>query len=223
MFYISKEELEKLYFIEKMSYSEIEKKLNIKRGRIYHWFKKYNIKTRSQSEAMIGKKLTKEHKEKISKSNSKPHSEERKKNISEAHKGKKLSYDHKKSIREAMIGLRTGSDHPMWKGGISKIRNRLYSLYIYKEWRDAVYSRDKYTCNMCYKKGVKINAHHIETFKYITEKYSLIKFEDFISCDKLWDINNGITLCDKCHNLIRGKEKEFEEEFKKIVYEKENS
>lgn len=38
-FYISKEDLEYLYFIEGLSYSKIEKKLNLKRGVIYHWFK----------------------------------------------------------------------------------------------------------------------------------------------------------------------------------------
>ena len=134
-FFITKKELENLYFIENLSYSQIEKKLNLKRGVIYHWFKKYEIESRNYSESNIGRKFTEEHKNKISSSNSKPHTEERKKNISNAHLGKKISEEHKNKIREKFIGLRLGDKHPMWKGGVSKIRNRLYQSYKYKNWR----------------------------------------------------------------------------------------
>ena len=64
-FFISKEDLEQLYFVEKLSYSQIEKKLNIKRGRIYSWFKKYEIKGRDYSESAKGRKFTEEHKKRL--------------------------------------------------------------------------------------------------------------------------------------------------------------
>ena len=219
-FYISKEELEDLYFGRKMSYSEIEEKLNIKRGRIYHWFKKYNIKPRNQSENMIGRKFTKEHKEKIAKSNSKPHTEERKKNISKSHKGKKMSEETKDKIRKAFIGLRVGSNHPLWKGGSSIMRNRLRQTFEYKNWRDMIYKRDHYICQMCFIKDKTLNAHHIKTFYSIAKEYCLSEYDDFINCSFLWDIDNGITLCELCHHSIKNKEEEYEEKFKNIIYEK---
>lgn len=222
-FFISKEELEYLYFEEKLSFSQIEEKLNIKRGRIYNWFKKYEIKARDYSESGKGKKFTEEHRKKISESNSKPHSEERKLNISKSHLGKKLSDEHKDKIRQKFIGLRVGDNHPMWKGGSSIMRNRLRQTFEYKNWRNNIYKRDDYRCQMCSNKDKKLNAHHIETFHNITKKYNLSKYDDFINCEFLWNTDNGITLCEKCHHSIKNKEEIYEEKFKNIIYEKKKN
>lgn len=219
-FFISKEDLEKLYFFDELSYSEIEKLLNIKRGRIYFWFKKYKIKSRDYSESAKGRKFSKEHKDKISKSNSKPHTKERCENISKSKKGKPISEDHKEKIRLKFIGLRTGKDHPMWKGGTSIIRNRLSQSCQYKKWRSDVYKRDNYECQLCLSAKKKLNCHHIETFSSIVESKKLKCYEDYINCESLWDINNGITLCKFCHTSIKNKEKEYEQKFKEIIYEK---
>lgn len=220
-FFISKEDLEELYFVEKLSYSQIEKKLNIKRGRIYSWFKKYEIKARDYSESVKGRKFTEEHKKKIATSNSKPHSEDRKKNISKSKKGKTIISDqHREKIRLKFIGLRVGENHPMWKGGISNLRNRLYQSAQYKNWRNLVYLRDNFTCQLCYSQSNRLNCHHIVTFKEIVDNYNLILYDDFLKCEILWNINNGITLCKNCHNSIKSKEKENEKKFKDIIYEK---
>lgn len=55
----------------------------------------------------------------------------------------------------------------------------------YKEWRKAVFERDNYTCQLCGKRGGKLNAHHIERYRNCIERRT--------------DISNGITLCDACH------------------------
>jgi hypothetical protein len=222
-FFISKEDLEYLYFEENLSYSEIERKFEMKRGRIYFWFKKYNITARSYSEAGMGREFSDEHRRKISDSNSKPHSEERKLNISKSHMGKKLSDEHKDKIRQKFIGLRVGSNHPMWKGGSSIMRNRLRQTFEYKNWRNNIYKRDVYVCQMCNNKDKKLNAHHIETFYSITKKYNLNTYDDFINCIFLWDIDNGITLCEKCHHSIKNREENYEEKFKNIIYEKKKN
>lgn len=54
-----------------------------------------------------------------------------------------------------------------------------------RKWRNKVYKRDGYTCQICQQKGGKLNAHHI----YSWDKYK----------DKRFDIDNGITLCESCH------------------------
>ena len=55
----------------------------------------------------------------------------------------------------------------------------------YKDWRSNVFLRDEYTCMGCGQIGYTLNAHHIESYS---------ENEDLRT-----DIDNGITLCEKCH------------------------
>ena len=61
----------------------------------------------------------------------------------------------------------------------------------YRQWREAVYERDNYTCQKCGERGGKLNAHHIKPYA----KYSKLRH----------DVSNGITLCEKCHKAIHKK------------------
>ena len=57
----------------------------------------------------------------------------------------------------------------------------------YREWRAAVYERDHYTCQNCGQVGGTLNAHHIKSFA----RHPELRL----------DVNNGITLCKRCHKL----------------------
>ena len=91
---------------------------------------------------------------------------------------KKESFDNVNRVK--------GEAHGMWKGGISDGRSRLMSKRIYKDWRKRVYERDNFTCQKCKQKGYKLNGHHIENYAENKEKACFLE--------------NGITLCEKCHN-----------------------
>lgn len=55
----------------------------------------------------------------------------------------------------------------------------------YKEWIEKVFERDNYTCQRCNSK-LNIQAHHILPYSQYKELRT--------------DINNGITLCERCHS-----------------------
>jgi hypothetical protein len=78
-----------------------------------------------------------------------------------------------------------GDKHWNWKGGKTKERQRIMNTLEYKQWRTAVYERDKYTCQLCQQVGGELNADHIKKYA----DYPELRF----------DISNGRTLCLKCH------------------------
>lgn len=86
-----------------------------------------------------------------------------------------------------------GENHWNWKGGISNENHFIRNCTQYKDWRNEVFKRDKYTCRICGRKGVKLNAHHIEKFSKNKEKR--------------FDIDNGITLCENCHKELHKNER----------------
>ncbi len=95
-----------------------------------------------------------------------------------------LEYRQKMSIRFS------GKNHPQWKGGITPINKRIKNSFLYKEWREKVFKRDDWTCQLCNKRSGKgelvfLHPHHIYSFA----KYPQLRL-------KAW---NGITLCKDCH------------------------
>jgi len=84
---------------------------------------------------------------------------------------------------------RRGKNNPSWKGGICSENEKFRRNINYKIWRKKVFERDGYSCIICGKIGVKLNAHHIKSFAH----YPKLRL----------DINNGITMCEKCHKIGR--------------------
>jgi 5-methylcytosine-specific restriction endonuclease McrA len=151
-----------------------------------------------------------------------PFSEERRKNMSLAHKGKipwnkgkHLSQKHKMSLKKSHIGnkpseetkqkmrlAQKGEKHPRWKGGISTLNNKIRTSYEYRQWVSDVFTRDNFTCQKCNKRGGYLHAHHIKKFSKIIEEYQIKTMEQVLNCKELWNINNGQTLHKKCHIIF---------------------
>lgn len=181
----TKEELQDLYYNDLKSFKEISVIYNCAASTIYNDFKKYGIKPRSLSEANT-LLWTKERRDKKSK------------NMLgvKSNLGKRWKMDYKVNKNNS------GDRNPMWKGGITPISKKLRNSYEYKTWRSAVYSRDNYTCQDCNKKDEvagKLNCHHIIPFSTLLSVNKIKTYEDGISTLELWDINNGVTLCEPCH------------------------
>lgn len=113
-----------------------------------------------------------------------------------AKKGKLHSL--KQRIRKSAV--RQGISVDEWKGFVSSPNRLARATLEYKNWREAVYARDDYTCQMCGKRGGRLHPHHIKTFA----KYPELRF----------DVNNGVTLCaEPCHKKTIGHEEEYEHLF----------
>lgn len=92
-----------------------------------------------------------------------------------------------------------GDNHWNWKGGISPLAEKIRKSFKYRQWRSDIFTRDDYTCQECHIKGGKLHAHHTKLLSYIIEEYKIKTIEDAVNCEELWNINNGITFCEKCH------------------------
>ena len=113
-------------------------------------------------------------------------------------KGKKMPW--RSEMNKIMNRLRTRDKHPMWKGGISKIDKSVREMPEYKLWRSKVFERDEWTCKTCNQKGY-VTAHHIKSFTSILKENNVKSTLDALKIKILWDINNGVTLCEACHSL----------------------
>lgn len=110
--------------------------------------------------------------------------------------GKHKSAEFKRKMSERL----KGEGNHNWKGGITPINEKIRKSLEYKLWRTAVYERDDYACVFCGNRQAKghkvvLNADHIKPFC----DYPELRFA----------IDNGRTLCKKCHNNIGWKGNQF--------------
>lgn len=95
-----------------------------------------------------------------------------------------------------------GKLSPAWKGGKFQDRN-IRRMPEYIQWRSDIFERDNWTCQTCSVRGVYIEAHHINEFINIIRKNNIKNIKDARKCSELWNTNNGVSLCKKCHNLTK--------------------
>ena len=115
----------------------------------------------------------------------------------------------KKGIKPIIV-LR-GSNSNFWKGGVNKVHKPISRLIRdstkYKHWRTAILHRDDFTCQRCNVRGGKLNVDHspysfisiLKLFNWVTT------LEDAYKIEFLWDTDNGVTLCERCHQKYGNK------------------
>lgn len=138
-------------------------------------------------------------------STGKKHSPETKEKQRLAHLGRKKTEEDRRGISQRMMGnkrnlghrhsvetrrlmsqkARSGPDSEWWQGGKTEESKRLRQSSEFRLWREAVYRRDNYTCQICGQRGGRLNPDHIKRFS----DYPELRF----------DVSNGRTLCEPCH------------------------
>mgnify|MGYP001614940429 CR=1 FL=1 len=117
---------------------------------------------------------------------------------SQANKGK-----HRSPKTEFKKGNKIGQgrEHPAWKHGKSVENKEIRKSIEGRLWRESIFKRDKYLCQMpdCDKVERYLEVHHIKKFSLYPE----LRFS----------LDNGVTLCKKCHQKTKFKEEKFEKLF----------
>lgn len=113
-----------------------------------------------------------------------PYSKETLEQMSQSHTGVMLA-PFSEERRRNMGKSRCGINHWHWRGGITQENKKVRNSVDFKLWREAVFVRDNWTCQVCNIRGGRLHPHHIKNF---AQHYEL----RFV-------IDNGITLCCKCH------------------------
>jgi len=99
-----------------------------------------------------------------------------------------LSEESRKKSSKSQKGKRTGADNHNYNPNLTEA-DRIFGrkIPVYTEWRKAVYERDNFTCQCCGDdRGGNLVAHHKESYNN--------------NPDLRTEVENGITLCEECHN-----------------------
>ncbi len=144
----------------------------------------------------LGFRPTEETRRKLSKNNSrywlgKHHSEESLEKMRKASSLRVPSEDELRRRSASMIGKNAGSRGWNWKGGLTPIYKTIRQSVDFDIWRNAVFTRDNYTCQKTGVRGGKLHPHHILNFS----QYPELRFA----------IDNGITLSEKSHREFHKK------------------
>jgi hypothetical protein len=117
-------------------------------------------------------------------------------------KGKKITSVSPLKGKKRSVELRSkisGENHYNWKGGVGSVNTRIRKSYEYRQWVQDIFKRDDYTCQECFVRGGKLEAHHIKPFSKIIKDNNITSIEQGLDCFELWNFENGVTLCKSCH------------------------
>jgi len=142
-------------------------------------------------------------------------SEEKREHFSISRQGTGNPFYGKKQTELHRLSICRGNKSVFWKGGVTGLYWMIRNLPEYKVWVSQVFSRDDYTCQDCYKRGGRLDAHHIKPFaqilrEFLTHYVQFSPVEDketlvrlALTYEDFWKVSNGKSLCRKCHDKTK--------------------
>jgi hypothetical protein len=119
------------------------------------------------------------------------HTKKTKSKMIKSSKGVKKTQEHIKNM--------SGENHWNWKGGLTPLNKQIRKSFENRQWIQDVMKRDNYTCQSCGITNCKLEVHHIKSFALILLENKITTLEDALVCYQLFNNDNGITFCLKCH------------------------
>ena len=91
-----------------------------------------------------------------------------------------------------------GAGHYRWNGGSSSLNRSIRLMTENRRWMDAVKERDG-VCVRCGELS-DLESHHVESLSDMMARLDIKSRDDARKhADEIWDTDNGITLCQRCH------------------------
>lgn len=110
-----------------------------------------------------------------------------------------FSTTHRQNIAKSRKGILVGEKCGSWKGGLTVVYQLIRGMPEYIQWRTSIFQRDKHLCVICNEKNKRLNADHIIPLWLIIREEKIKGTLDARNCGRLWDLNNGRSLCVECH------------------------
>ena len=146
----------------------------------------------------------------------KKHTKETKLKCGLANKGKTLTKEHREKISlnsarywlgkpRPFLGELTkgkfGKEHPRWvENKKSSLQKSIRSSQKYHQYKATILKRDNFACVLCDIKRVYLELdHHPKGFAQLLKEHIIQTYDEAMSCDELWQIENGRTVCQPCH------------------------
>src|SRR5882762_10704155 len=122
------------------------------------------------------------------------HKPESRRKASDTHK--KYWSDHPEEAIARAANTR-GANHYRWNGGSSKLNTSIRQMTENRKWMDAIKTRDG-KCVRCPSVN-DLESHHKKSLAQMIAELGITSRDDARKhADVLWDLNNGITLCQPC-------------------------
>ena len=97
-----------------------------------------------------------------------------------------------------------GANHYRWNGGSSRLNNSIRRMTEHRKWMGAVKERDR-QCAQCGSTET-LESHHVVELAVLISEHNVKNRKDARNTPELWDLDNGITLCQECHYKEHGRE-----------------
>ena len=184
------------YVVDKMTTRQIARQIygNEKCfNSVNKWLKKYKIPLRHGSEAVKTQWINNDERRKLSrKTLLKKEVRDKIRQAQQTEEYKMKQSIAKTGEKNGMFGV-IGEKHPRWdESRTHEQRTKERKTFEYSQWRTSVFERDDWKCKVCNDdKGGNLTAHHLNSYdEFENERYL---------------IDNGVTLCDKCHKSFHSK------------------
>ena len=131
------------------------------------------------------------------------HRDESRRKASESHKAWCAANPERVAARGEKVRAEA---HYLWKGGITKLTKSIRQMNENRRWMDAVKARDG-CCTRC-GSGELLEAHHKTELSALIERLLISSRDEARAhASELWDLDNGVTLCQPCHYQEHGRKR----------------